>query len=368
VQVLYGAPARSTAASALAGAVVNLVQGFSWRAVVSAAAFGAAAGLLLYHYNYNASDLQAIRDANSSTSSCEGSTTSCAPTTDYTANVGAMSGTLPPNTITIVCTNYAGNQANIIVNGASYDAFIWLGPSNTNPTPQAGWTQLNACQVVGPTPGPSQYLWLQTHYRTSTTNPLQTTTTTASQQAIQAYIEGLPATHPQALEQHRVIDGVGAPAPAAQASVVTYQESITQPGVVYQDWPTGSQPAGSIPIVSPVPEPATPVTYSPTIDPAVTNADGSQTQPVTCSVANHDPRTFADVLNAHRANWQGTPLLTSLQGLQNLVWVSDLPTIHVNSTFFGVQTIDFSQWSWAFTALRSVILCVASIVAIRIIF
>jgi len=45
-----------------------------------------------------------------------------------------------------------------------------------------------------------------------------------------------------------------------------------------------------------------------------------------------------------------------------------LPVIALPSAFFGSQQVDFNQWAWLFTVLRTLVIATASIAAYRIIF
>jgi hypothetical protein len=45
-----------------------------------------------------------------------------------------------------------------------------------------------------------------------------------------------------------------------------------------------------------------------------------------------------------------------------------LPVIALPSAFFGSQQVDFNQWAWFFTVLRTLVIATASIAAYRIIF
>jgi hypothetical protein len=61
-------------------------------------------------------------------------------------------------------------------------------------------------------------------------------------------------------------------------------------------------------------------------------------------------------------------LLGTLNLLKSLTWPSTLPVIALPSAFFGSQQVDFNQWAWFFTVLRTLVIATASIAAYRIIF
>ena len=82
----------------------------------------------------------------------------------------------------------------------------------------------------------------------------------------------------------------------------------------------------------------------------------------------HESRTFGTVLQAHQTIWGGSGLLGTLNLLKSLTWPSTLPVIALPSAFFGSQQVDFNQWAWFFTVLRTLVIATASIAAYRIIF
>ena len=66
--------------------------------------------------------------------------------------------------------------------------------------------------------------------------------------------------------------------------------------------------------------------------------------------------------------WQGSGLLSALTLLKTLSWPTTIPTYTLTSSLFGTFTLDFSAWSGMLTALRSLIIAIASFVAYRIVF
>jgi hypothetical protein len=84
--------------------------------------------------------------------------------------------------------------------------------------------------------------------------------------------------------------------------------------------------------------------------------------------AAHENRTFGTVLQAHQTIWATSGLLSTLNLLKSLTWPSTLPVIALPSAFFGSQQVDFNQWAWFFTVLRTLVIATASIAAYRIIF
>ncbi|MDE3225638.1 MAG: hypothetical protein KGN30_09530, partial [Nitrospirota bacterium] len=107
----------------------------------------------------------------------------------------------------------------------------------------------------------------------------------------------------------------------------------------------------------------------------VTNPDGSTTQTKTTTAttsctapAGHDQRTLGTVLAQHQALWNSSGLIGAVNLLKTLTWPTTLPVITLPSAMFGTQYVDFNQWAWAFTALRTLVIAVASLAAYRIIF
>ena len=94
-----------------------------------------------------------------------------------------------------------------------------------------------------------------------------------------------------------------------------------------------------------------------------------ETQATTsCTAGTHENRTFGTVLQAHQTIWATSGLLSTLNLLKSLTWPSTLPVIALPSVFFGNQQVDFNQWAWFFTVLRTLVIAIASFAAYRIIF
>jgi hypothetical protein len=54
-----------------------------------------------------------------------------------------------------------------------------------------------------------------------------------------------------------------------------------------------------------------------------------------------------------KPSWATSGLLGTLNLLKSLTWPSTLPVIALPSAFFGSQQVDFNQWAWFFTVLRT---------------
>ena len=200
-----------------------------------------------------------------------------------------------------------------------------------------------------------------------------------TQPQVVQYILNLPAADPKSPETHTTPVGKDvAPTPAGNTTSVPVTPAEAPPTVKPASQvnntdavidPNAPPPAGSQPPVT------TPATTTTTTTTTTTNPDGSVTDTATeapvvmsCSAGNHDQRTFGSVLQDHMNVWQGSGLLSALNLLQTLTWPTAVPTYSLNSGIFGNFTLDFSAWMGMLTALRSLIIAIASFVAYRIIF
>ncbi|MEO5955990.1 MAG: virulence factor TspB C-terminal domain-related protein [Nitrospiraceae bacterium] len=66
--------------------------------------------------------------------------------------------------------------------------------------------------------------------------------------------------------------------------------------------------------------------------------------------------------------WQGSGLLSALNVLKTLTWPTTPPVYTLTSSTWGTYTIDFGPWAGMLTAIRSLIIAMASFVAYRIVF
>jgi len=139
-------------------------------------------------------------------------------------------------------------------------------------------------------------------------------------------------------------------------------------------------PAGDSVVADNVPPPAntpqqqtqqqtTTTTTTTTQNPDGSTTEQEETQATTsCAVGSHESRTFGTVLQEHQTLWATSGLLSTLNLLKSLTWPSTLPVIALPSAFFGSQQVDFNQWAWFFTVLRTLVIAIASFAAYRIIF
>ncbi len=193
----------------------------------------------------------------------------------------------------------------------------------------------------------------------------------------QTYVSGLPAANPNSIESKTTAVGQGVTAPSAE-NVTTLPVSPTQvPPTVKPASQVGPTDAVIDPNAPPPsgPQPSVPATQTTTTTTTTTtNPDGSVTKEeestgsVSCSAGNHETRSFGSVLQDHMNLWQNSGLLSALNILKTLAWPSTIPTYSLSSTIFGSFTLDFSAWAGMLTALRSLIIAIASFVAYRIVF
>jgi hypothetical protein len=197
-----------------------------------------------------------------------------------------------------------------------------------------------------------------------------------SQQDVQDYLLGLPPTDPNALEQHTSPVGLGRTAQPADSTVAQPVSPTDMPTTVKQK----PIPAGDALVTDNVPPPpgtqqqTTQQQQTTTTTTTTQNPDGSTTTQDTstttasCAAGSHESRTFGSVLEAHQALWSTSGILSALNLLKSLTWPSTLPVISLPSSFFGTLSVDFNQWAWFFTVLRTLVIAVASLAAYRIIF
>jgi hypothetical protein len=145
--------------------------------------------------------------------------------------------------------------------------------------------------------------------------------TSLSQATAHTYINSLSPSSATSVESHTSPLGQGATAPGAD-NVTTLPVS---PSEVVPTVKPASQVGSTDAVIDPNapppagPQPAVPSTQTTTTTTTTTtNPDGSVTQhedstgSVSCSVGNHDQRTFGSVLQDHLNQWQGSGLLSAL--------------------------------------------------------
>lgn len=169
----------------------------------------------------------------------------------------------------------------------------------------------------------------------------------------------------------------GVPVTALTADSV----STATADLIDSSWTTTTTPNSSQVIVATTPTaPTTPVTTTPNPSPTstttttTTNPDGSttttttDTATVTCAGTAAETRTAGGVYATHRATWLTSPLLGGLAAWASITFPSTLPTTTLTSSHFGNHSIDWSTFSWVFTAIKIILIGGTGFVAYRIVF
>jgi hypothetical protein len=198
-----------------------------------------------------------------------------------------------------------------------------------------------------------------------------------TQQQVSDYMTSLPDTDPLSVPNHTKGVGAGAgPTPADQTS--------SKPAST-ADIPSQIKPKAAILPTDTVIVDSVPTPEGTTVDnnltqsvttttTTTTNPDGSVTEQTqetvnpSCTAQQKEPRTFASVLSVHQLRWQATGLIGAVNLLKNLTWPTALPTTTLPSALFGTVTVNWNDWATQFTAIRTILIAVASLAAYRIIF
>lgn len=358
-QVAQRAAFTSAVASAISAPTVASVAVRLATGPVGWGLLGVSAALTLANMYYSNQEVQALKTA------ALNAQPSAITIPGYTVPSGSelTNGCSP--TLTVGCLQFIK-----IFNGRTFAQCTAIGQTPLAPTPP-GWGQPAVQWQNGQCHDQFRYQYNGANggQQAGVAPP---TTLTPSEAA--TYINGLPAGNPNSIESQTDPLGVGVPAPAAE-NVTILPVSPTE---VVPTVKPASQVSPTDAVIDPNapppagPQPAVPSTQTTTT--TTTNSDGSVTQQeestgsVSCSVGNHDTRTFGSVLQDHMNQWQGSGLLSALNLLKTLTWPSAIPTYSLQSNLLGSFTLDFSAWSGMLTALRSLIIALAAFVAYRIIF
>jgi hypothetical protein len=377
----YTAANRAALISQLAASAAEAGAATMAARVVAGSAFGIVgvlAGLALYQIYYNQQQLTDLRNHAAPPGSWSVAGFSY-PITDagQCPNAGAPcsangipNGTWyihvpnePPYQTFTSCMVYSGNPAYLALwNGSQFIAGAHAPPGYTNWYGLSGTSGCYAfANAGGATPQYAQ--------------------APATQTDIQNYLTGLPPSSPDSIESHIQPLGQGATAANADAQTITsVSPSQLAPTTVASGNVTSGDavlnPNASPPSNTSITNNTTQTTTNTTNTTTTTNQDGSttttqsqqETASASCTTGTHDQRTMGSVLQDHLNKWNSSGLVSALNVLKMLVWPSNFPTYTLNSSLFGTLTFDFSGYAWAFTALRSVIIAVASFVAYRIVF
>jgi hypothetical protein len=353
-QTLSGTVAAAAIATNPTSIAVRLVTGpLGW------AALGVSVGLILAQMYYSPSDLSAIKQAATPAGGYSithpNTGTFQVPSDSYNGQSASFRGN---------ATYVSGGQglhSQCIGDGNVYD---WsIGPFNVQfgaQVPQIG-------AIRG---GPGAFVVC--HF-VGSTGSYQQLAGTVTQAQIQSYVQALSPTDPKSIESHTAPVGLGQAVPAGGDTTTSVSVSPTEMPSTVKQKPipsTDSLVADNVPPPAGTPQQQTQQQAATTS--TVTNQDGSKTDTTTATVActtpDHEARTFASVLQAHQQAWNTTGLIGAVNLLKTLVWPTTLPTISLPSQFFGTQSVNFNDWAWFFTALRTLVIAIATLASYRIIF
>jgi hypothetical protein len=336
-RIAYLAAQRSALASQVAtAALAPSAASLAVRMVagpVGWAALGVSAGLVLAQMYYSQPDLAAIKQAASP------------PTGNWTYSYNGQTYTIPNH-------NIAGSPAPAPVCPGGL-MFGYLGsptPGMTSAGPSNWWCPPSPAQQATGTPSASdiqQYLLAQ--------SPSSTRMPSNNIRAPSA---------PLARRSRRTTPISQPVSPTEMPTTVKPKPYL--PGISW--WPTTCRlrPARHSRIRSSRPPPRR--RQRRRIRTARRRSKKRPKRPPPVPSGSHESRTFGTVLQEHQTRWGTSGLLGTLNLLKSLTWPSTLPVIALPSAFFGSQQVDFNQWAWFFTVLRTLVIATASIAAYRIIF
>ncbi|CAI4030248.1 hypothetical protein DNFV4_00676 [Nitrospira tepida] len=319
------------------------------------AALGVSAGLVIAQIYYSPSDLQTIKQA----ATPAGSWTITLPTTGPFVVPGPA---------------YNSQQATV----SQTIVFPCLGDGNIYDWMVGPYPDLSQSFYQGPPVGAVRVGsngYYACHFA-GQAGTVEANPGTPTEAGIQQYVASLPASDPQSVESHSTGVGVGQ-TPQSADTVESQPVSPTEMPTQVKQKPV---PAGDSVVADNVPPPSgtqqqtTGQQQTTTTTTTTENPDGSTTTQedtettVSCLGGAHDSRTFGTVLVEHQAIWNSSGLLAAVNLLKTLTWPSTLPVINLPSSFFGSQAVDFNHWAWFFTALRTLVIAGASLMAYRIIF
>jgi len=358
---LNHAKAASTAATVAAAAVAATPPSTLIKFVTSSNWIGLAvlAGITLASIYYTTPQLQVLRQRATPAAGADGMN----PTHHYTTfGIGTNGNCSATQTGT-----GAGTKTCV----AGYDQVAVWGTSSGCFT---GFSATPSWEVYGTTgPGGNDIACWVAHKTGQPNGLVAAQGQPATQQQVQTFVQGLPDSDPDSLPSHTAPGGANHPAPTpADNSGSLAVDPAEAPSTVKQK-PLPSQDAmiaDNVPPPQGTQQQQQPQQASTTA--TTTNPDGSKTDTTTATVActtpDHEARTFASVLQAHQQTWTTSGLLGAVTLLKSLVWPTTLPTISLPSQFFGTQTVNFNDWAWFFTALRTMVIAIATLASYRIIF
>jgi hypothetical protein len=377
------AAARLTLADAVAAAaIIPTPVGLAIKVVaVGLTAVGLTLGIplgtALYELDYSGADLEAVRNA-------------AAPVVGFTVpNVTypiAAGGACP-------AAPYQG--AATCTTAATYDQYVAFNICGSGqpyvPMPE-NWIFI---QNLNTGSGCAGGLITRIHtwgHLSGTSSAGQTVTTPATQTQVADAVAALPSSDPYSLEARYRPQGLGVPS-EAPAGVPVVSVPVTVPEAQTVVKPTTEVLPTDTVVVRDVPPPVGTVTQAATTntvtktttgtktETVVVNPDGSTTTTTTASsteteeqtgacaaAGNHDFRTPASVMSAHWGTWQESSFVGSLAVFSNLVFPGSIPVLTFPTTLFGNFTVDLTTYGWVFTAIQSIMIAVAGMVAVRLVF
>jgi hypothetical protein len=369
-QIAYIAAQRTALATSIASTamtssptslLVRMVTG-----PVGWAALGVSAGLVIANMYYASGDLAAIKQA-------------------ATPGGGYSITTPSTGTFLVPSTAYNGQNASFRGNATYVPGGVGLHPDCVGDGNVYDWSigpfdvaSYAAAPQVGalrgyPAPSPNGHV-VVCHFAGSG-GSYAAQQGQVTQTIVQNFITNLPASDPRAPESHTAPQGQGKSDPVTEPNPHTENKPVSpgdMPTTVKQK-PVSGQDAlvtDNVPPPQGTPQPQTQQQTATRLE--TTNPDGSKTDTetatVSCTTPDHEPRTFASVLQAHQATWTTSGLLGAVALLKTLVWPTTLPTISLPSQVFGTQTLNFNDWAWVFTALRTIVIAIATLASYRIIF
>ncbi|MDR4476438.1 MAG: hypothetical protein R3B11_10600 [Nitrospira sp.] len=360
---VISAVASTALAPSPASVAIRMVAGpLGW------AALGVSVGLALHQTFYNSTDLSAIK-------------TAATPQNQYTVdsgvqvlipgNGGTPNPSYPEAVVQLTANGYCGQS------GAdpSFPHDWSVGPFQNSSTffYQGPAFSGGAIVLIPPAIGTASYYFC---HRTGEAGTVAPWTGAPTQQQVATYIDSLPANDPNSVETHTTPNGTQVPVSPAD-DVTTVPVNADQAGSTVVANPVPADASVLVPNVPPPTgaQPAdTKAQDTTTTTTTTTNPDGSTTEAeqssanVSCIFGEHDGRTMSTIFQSHVATWQSSGLLALLATFQALTWPTTLPTLSLQSNFFGTLSVNFNDWSAIFTALRTLIIATTSFLAVRYVF
>lgn len=249
------------------------------------------------------------------------------------------------------------------------DYAVMVRGSTGNPAPPTGWTQYASAGCGGAN-------WISMYHALNAANPMVAASPVSTQTTISTWIQGLTSGNADSTETNTQPDGqVTTPRPADTTTTIPIDVTTSQ------TTKTQTPASGDIIININVPPPSnttitnsqTQVTNISTVSTVTgggtttTTDTATDTSTASCTTGGHTDKTFASTLQLHEQTWLATGLLALVTSLSSQVWSSTIPVYSI-STHFGNYTIDFNSYAWFFTALKTVILAMASLYAVKLVF